>query len=111
MFSNFQLGRFEDITKLLKPVLGGENSPAIVAFSGIQGQYAVDNAVMETIDPEIAETCKDLGAVKKLFYAPIGSTGDALSDTGPRKPDATRHPTNNTASLDPTDTSSMKPSM
>ncbi|KAK8602434.1 hypothetical protein V6N12_052241 [Hibiscus sabdariffa] len=72
---------------------------------------AVDNAVMETIDPEIAETCKDLGAVKKLFYAPIGSTGDALSDTGPRKPDATRHPTNNTASLDPTDTSSMKPSM
>lgn len=26
-----------------------------------------NNAVMETVDPEITATCKDLGAVKKLF--------------------------------------------
>ncbi|KAM7276094.1 hypothetical protein ACFE04_017960 [Oxalis oulophora] len=28
---------------------------------------AANNAVMETVDPEITETCKDLGAVKKIF--------------------------------------------
>ncbi|KAM7259817.1 hypothetical protein ACFE04_015558 [Oxalis oulophora] len=28
---------------------------------------AANNAVMETVDPEITETCKDLGAVKKVF--------------------------------------------
>ena len=26
-----------------------------------------NNAVMETVDPEISATCKDLGAVKKVF--------------------------------------------
>lgn len=28
---------------------------------------ATNNAVMETVDPEISATCKDLGAVKKVF--------------------------------------------
>ncbi|KAI3468054.1 hypothetical protein Pfo_024717 [Paulownia fortunei] len=38
---------------------------------------AENNAVMDTVDPEISETCKDLGEVKKffslLFYAPRDS--------------------------------------
>lgn len=28
---------------------------------------ALNNAVMDTVDPEISETCKDLGEVKKVF--------------------------------------------
>jgi len=28
---------------------------------------AANNAVMETVDPEVTATCKDLGAVKKVF--------------------------------------------
>ncbi|KAK8544606.1 hypothetical protein V6N13_045689 [Hibiscus sabdariffa] len=72
---------------------------------------SVDNAVMETIDPESPRHARILEQSRKffslLFYALIGSTGDAPSDRGPRMPDAIRHPTNNTASLDPTGTSSV----
>ncbi|KAK8602429.1 hypothetical protein V6N12_052236 [Hibiscus sabdariffa] len=41
---------------------------------------AADNAVMETVDPEITETCKDLGAVKKVFQLALLCTKKHPSD-------------------------------
>ncbi|GMJ07582.1 QUANTITATIVE RESISTANCE TO PLECTOSPHAERELLA 1, ERECTA [Hibiscus trionum] len=41
---------------------------------------AADNAVMETVDPEITETCKDLGEVKKVFQLALLCTKKHPSD-------------------------------
>ncbi|OVA06828.1 Protein kinase domain [Macleaya cordata] len=39
-----------------------------------------NNAVMETVDPEISATCKDLGAVKKIFQLALLCTKKQPSD-------------------------------
>ncbi|XP_010273915.1 PREDICTED: LRR receptor-like serine/threonine-protein kinase ERECTA isoform X2 [Nelumbo nucifera] len=39
-----------------------------------------NNAVMETVDPEISATCKDLGAVKKVFQLALLCTKKQASD-------------------------------
>ncbi|KAE8689179.1 LRR receptor-like serine/threonine-protein kinase ERL1 [Hibiscus syriacus] len=39
-----------------------------------------DNAVMETVDPEITESCKDLGAAKKVFQLALLCTKKHPSD-------------------------------
>ncbi|KAK9032316.1 hypothetical protein V6N11_056587 [Hibiscus sabdariffa] len=41
---------------------------------------AANNAVMETVDPEITATCKDLGAVKKVFQLALLCTKRHPSD-------------------------------
>lgn len=41
---------------------------------------ATNNAVMETVDPEISATCKDLGAVKKVFQLALLCTKRQPSD-------------------------------
>ncbi|XVE53833.1 hypothetical protein DITRI_Ditri03aG0033700 [Diplodiscus trichospermus] len=41
---------------------------------------AANNAVMETVDPEITATCKDLGAVKKVFQLALLCTKGHPSD-------------------------------
>ncbi|KAK9142187.1 hypothetical protein Syun_011587 [Stephania yunnanensis] len=41
---------------------------------------AANNAVMETVDPEVSSTCKDLGAVKKLFQLALLCTKRQSSD-------------------------------
>ncbi|GAV80712.1 Pkinase domain-containing protein/LRR_1 domain-containing protein/LRRNT_2 domain-containing protein/LRR_6 domain-containing protein/LRR_8 domain-containing protein [Cephalotus follicularis] len=41
---------------------------------------ASNNAVMETVDPEISTTCKDLGAVKKVFQLALLCTKRQPSD-------------------------------
>ncbi|PPS08874.1 hypothetical protein GOBAR_AA11772 [Gossypium barbadense] len=69
-----------------------------------------NNSVMETVDPEITDTCKDLGAVKKVFQLALLCTKRQPSDRPTmhevtrvvRKPNAIRHPTNKTAGIDPT---------
>ncbi|KHG05309.1 LRR receptor-like serine/threonine-protein kinase ERECTA [Gossypium arboreum] len=39
-----------------------------------------NNSVMETVDPEITDTCKDLGAVKKVFQLALLCTKRQPSD-------------------------------
>lgn len=39
-----------------------------------------NNAVMETVDPDIADTCKDLGEVKKVFQLALLCTKRQPSD-------------------------------
>ncbi|KAJ0983820.1 hypothetical protein J5N97_002176 [Dioscorea zingiberensis] len=41
---------------------------------------AANNAVMETVDPDISATCKDLGAVKKMFQLALLCTKKQPSD-------------------------------
>ncbi|XP_043722215.1 LRR receptor-like serine/threonine-protein kinase ERECTA isoform X1 [Telopea speciosissima] len=41
---------------------------------------AASNAVMETVDPEVTATCKDLGAVKKVFQLALLCTKKQPSD-------------------------------
>ncbi|GAB2275891.1 hypothetical protein Dimus_010637 [Dionaea muscipula] len=41
---------------------------------------AINNAVMETMDPEITDTCKDLGAIKKVFQLALLCTKRQPSD-------------------------------
>ncbi|KAG4194981.1 hypothetical protein ERO13_A06G083500v2 [Gossypium hirsutum] len=41
---------------------------------------AANNSVMETVDPEITDTCKDLGAVKKVFQLALLCTKRQPSD-------------------------------
>ncbi|KAK8544600.1 hypothetical protein V6N13_045683 [Hibiscus sabdariffa] len=78
---------------------------------------AADNAVMETVDPEITETCKDLGAVKKVFQLALLCTKKHPTDR-PTMHEVTRvlgslmpldtPPTKQPASIQPTPLPSSK---
>ena len=43
-------------------------------------EKAANNSVMETVDPEISETCSDLGDVKKVFQLALLCTKRQPSD-------------------------------